>query len=342
MPDFDSKNASSSVDIEECKLYVPSDLSEADRCKYCPAELTKMEDRLRFAEASDALESLRHYLRTRSVTNRFKVANITGQAQNTRARETQSRIDDKVRAAMLQYQRSRDALSKLRDHGSWEDTLQVLAASDVRALNEREMTAQEKEGIRRVRGRAGVTGVDDASTERVVATAAAIGEGLRRPSWIWFSGNLQEGADDPITRAGVFLLLLYEDYSLVGTIALGVEWAKTKARADRWEEEVILLDEEMRRVLEFCSWKASWWKERVFLRKNATEPLAEGLCAYSAEQADMEQRIRAAWTTKWANARQLAQPLLQGIVAGKPMQEAVVGPIDREDCEGNADDSDIE
>ena len=128
----------------------------------------------------------------------------------------------------------------------------------------------------------------------------------------------------------------------MGTVALGVEWAKAKARADRWEEEVILLDEEMRRVLEFCSWKASRWKERLSLRGKVPEPLAEGLRAYSAEQADMEQRIRAAWTTKWANARQLAQPLLQGIVAGKPMQEAVVGPIVREDCEGNADDSDIE
>ena len=136
MPDFNTKDASISVNIEECILYLPSDLSEADRSKYCPADLTKMEDRLRFAEASDALESLRHHLRTRSVTNRFKVANVTGQAHNTRARETQGRIDVKVRAAELQYRRSREALFKLRHHGSWEDTLQVLAASDVRALNE--------------------------------------------------------------------------------------------------------------------------------------------------------------------------------------------------------------
>ena len=54
---------------------------------------------------------------------------------------------------------------------------------------------------------AGVTGKDDASMEKVVATVAALGEGLRKPSWIWFSGNLQEGADDPITRAGVFLFI---------------------------------------------------------------------------------------------------------------------------------------
>ena len=210
MPEFDSNNTSTSKNVEECKLHLPSDLSEVDRCKYCPGDLTEMEDRLRFAEASDALESLRHHLQTCSVTNHFKVANVTGQVQNTRARETQSRIDDKVQAAALQYRRSRDALLKLRGHGPWEDTLRVLERSDVRALNEREMTAKEKEDIRRVqdRAQAEVRGEDDASTERVVATVAAVGEGQRRPPWIWFSGNLQEGADDPIAQAGEFSSLL--------------------------------------------------------------------------------------------------------------------------------------
>jgi len=31
------------------------------------------------------------------------------------------------------------------------------------------------------------------------------------------------------------------------------------AQADRWEEDVVLLDEEMRRVLKSCTWKADWW-----------------------------------------------------------------------------------
>ena len=52
---------------------------------------------------------------------------------------------------MLQYRRSHDALLWLRGPGSWEDKLKVLEQSDVKALNEREMTAQEKEDVRRVR-----------------------------------------------------------------------------------------------------------------------------------------------------------------------------------------------
>jgi len=162
MPGFDPKNSthlerlasspntSSSTHVEDCKLYMPSDLSQSDRRKYCPGGLSGMEDHLQFAEACDTLENLHHHLRTRSFANRFKIANVTGQIHNTHARETQHRIDNKVQAAELQYQHSRNALLRLRGHGSWEEKLQVLKQSDVRALNEQEMTAQEKEDIRQV------------------------------------------------------------------------------------------------------------------------------------------------------------------------------------------------
>jgi hypothetical protein len=216
MPGFDPKSrshadrsssstSSRSVHVEDSTLYMPSDLSEADRRKYCPNGLAAMEDRLRHAEATDSLESLRHQLRTRSFTNRFKIANVTGQIHNTRARETQHRIDDKVRAYELQYRRARAALLKLRGNGPWEDVLKELNHSDVRALNERELTAQEKEEIRRVRERNGVVlEEDDVNAERVVATVVSVGEGQRRPSWLWFTGNAHEGMDDPLTRAGVY------------------------------------------------------------------------------------------------------------------------------------------
>jgi hypothetical protein len=95
MPGFDPKNhahterlastdPSRSAHVEDSKVYMPSELSESDRRKYCPGGLATMEDCLRHAEVSDSLENLRHQLRTRSFTNRFKVANVTGQVHNTR------------------------------------------------------------------------------------------------------------------------------------------------------------------------------------------------------------------------------------------------------------------
>jgi len=181
---------------------MPSELSPSDRRKFCPNGLSLLEDRIRFAEASDSLEDLRHHLRTRSFTNKFKIANVTGQVNNTRAREVQHRIDDKVRTAELQYQRARDALMRLRGGGDWENSLKVLQKSDVRALNERELNREEQDELRRLRQRLG-TNTDDIEGERVVAQVAAVGEGQRRPSWIWFTGvSGAESMNDPLTRQG--------------------------------------------------------------------------------------------------------------------------------------------
>jgi len=83
-----------------------------------------------------------------------------------------------------------------------------LAQSDVRALNERELTAVEKEDIRRVRERNGmIVEADDVNMEMVVAKVVAVGEGQRKPSWIWFTGNVHEVMDDPLTRAGEHQLI---------------------------------------------------------------------------------------------------------------------------------------
>ncbi|KAF8224566.1 hypothetical protein L208DRAFT_1310555 [Tricholoma matsutake] len=58
-----------------------------------------------------------------------------------------------------------------------------------------------------------------------------------------------------------------------------VKWAKARARAEQWQEEVILLEEEMRRVLEFCQWKARWWEYQASDHHTDLEMLTEGLLA---------------------------------------------------------------
>jgi hypothetical protein len=75
------------------------------------------------------------------------------------------------------------------------------------------------------------------------------------------------------------------------SVALHVEWAKAKARADHWEEEVMLLNEEMCQTLEFCSWKANWWETQITQWESYLLPddlLTEGLKAYAHQQAVLE------------------------------------------------------
>ena len=48
-----------------------------------------------------------------------------------------------------------------------------------------------------------------------------------------------------------------------------VDWARARERAKRFEEEVDLSVEEMRRTLLFLSWKASEWERLAEERANS-------------------------------------------------------------------------
>lgn len=199
------------VHVEDFPLFMPSGLTTKAHVRiFCLNDLAGMEDRMRFAEATDALERLRHFLRTRSFANIFKVANVTGQVRSTRARESQNRIDDKVRAASQKYRRARAALKTLRGSGAWEEDLQVLKNQDIRALNERELTQQEQDEEAQLHAANGIVtqrDIDRAAEARRTQQSASLGEGRRAPSWIWYTNVGLERINDPLTRKGTSLQL---------------------------------------------------------------------------------------------------------------------------------------
>ena len=98
---------------------------------------------------------------------------------------------------------------------------------------------------------------------------------------------------------GVVSLMLWTDYCT----GLRVEWAKTRARAERWREEVQLLDEEMRRTLEFGWWRARWWKQHADSHAGMPGHVGEGLRAYAIEQSNAERQRSVQWATKWSAVR---------------------------------------
>lgn len=141
-----------------------------------------------------------------------------------------------------------------------------------------------------------------------------------------------------------------------------MEWAKAKARADRWEEEVVLLNEEMQRALVFCQWKKEWWAERASIRLDyscelpdgvygpcgevLSPELQEGLTAFAAEQGDMEDRMGAAWAIKWAAAHEVAWPIIAAVMGCEaappvlPADAALDGIVDldlRDDADAGED-----
>lgn len=77
-----------------------------------------------------------------------------------------------------------------------------------------------------------------------------------------------------------------------------MEWLKARAQVKRWGEEVLLLKEEMRRVLEFLRWKKSWWEDRSTSISEAV--IGRGIGTYALRQADVHGRLLIHFTNLWS------------------------------------------
>ncbi len=110
-------------------------------------------------------------------------------------------------------------------------------------------------------------------------TRRSAGRGAREMSWIW---RRAPAADEEVPYDSV-----------------RVEWAKMRARVLRWKEEKVLLLEEMRCVVMFLRWKATWWMEHVDLRASTSIEVRMGLNAYAYKQADLFLYIASTFINGW-------------------------------------------
>lgn len=117
-------------------------------------------------------------------------------------------------------------------------------------------------------------------------------EGTRTLSWIWKTHGV----------AGVG-----EDSEAVLSEGLRIEWCKSRARANRWAEEVDLLQEEMRRVASFLSWHAGWWEEQANRRTALAAPEQEGIEGYAKRQAALRIAMRDRFQQMWSVVPALLQ-----------------------------------
>ncbi|KAJ3546784.1 hypothetical protein NM688_g5476 [Phlebia brevispora] len=279
-------------------LLLPSSLSPEGRRQVCNQHLITVEERLREAHCYEALGDLRTQLRTRQCVAAFKAMNAVGQGANTRARKLLESVDDKALRAKLRYRTNRAALLALRGPGEWERTLRELRDEDVRALNERALTAQEIADRKAARRHGGLDEEEIFTTPATLAKGT--GEGTQTVSWIWTTSLMLNAAENDVDE------LFYQES------AVRVEWAKARARARRWSEEVLLLEEEMRRVLQYCEAEEQKWLAAacdVATSDDFSPFMKEGLSGYAFQQAACERRLYKAWSLKWEAARNRAKEL---------------------------------
>ncbi|KAJ7839911.1 hypothetical protein B0H13DRAFT_1649958 [Mycena leptocephala] len=286
---------------EATRLFMPSDVATRKaREKACAKGLDGVEARLRDGEAREALDAVRTGLRTRTATTKFKVRNWSAQRALTRGQGILRQVNLKVHVAKLRYRYARQALLKLKDHGDWEQELQVLADDDVRALNERALTEEEKGERDRLRAAGQVPEEGGIAAVGVVVA----GETHRTLSWIWYRVSKKEG-DEKLEEA------------------VRVEWCKAYSRSNRWHEELVVVEEEMHRTIEFGDWEEARWIERSTARTvmlgEAYTPIsaevAEGVRAYALEHADRERRTSEKLRRDWGAIRARAGQYLRGKIS---------------------------
>lgn len=92
---------------------------------------------------------------------------------------------------------------------------------------------------------------------------------------------------------------------------LRVEWCKARARAFRWSEEVLLLLEEMRRVVAYHTWHARWWDDLSYVREDLSAPCEEGYAAYAFRQASIRRALSGNCSLLWRNVPAFVAGLIE-------------------------------
>jgi hypothetical protein len=81
-------------------------------------------------------------------------------------------------------------------------------------------------------------------------------------------------------------------------LGLRIEWSKSYARLKRWREEILLLQEEMRRTVVSLHWEADQWEAKTRIDTFDGERL-EGCSAYAHEQAQIRRNLATRFEQDW-------------------------------------------
>jgi hypothetical protein len=247
-------------------LWLPSDLPDRVRPGVATEALIKTELALLLAELHDCLVTIRKYRRALAVTRKssrgYKQAGSVG-ANRTRQRVRISGIGEKIENAKLRYQHAWRSAHSLDPAGEW-------------ALNFRWLDTKD------IRGPSAADDLSDLAATKIFKKlrqdAPDLGQGIYERSWIW-SATLN-GNTDPDG-------------------ALCVEWAKSRANALRWEEELVLVPEEMRRSLAYFEWQAASWRQRLHARPTASLDLRSALDVHARRQEDLLRQRIAVFASAW-------------------------------------------
>ncbi|KDR65963.1 hypothetical protein GALMADRAFT_232763 [Galerina marginata CBS 339.88] len=110
--------------------------------------------------------------------------------------------------------------------------------------------------------------------------------GRFEPSWIWLVPRSPQERGDNQTE---------DEFNH----SMRTEWAQTHAHMCRWKEELLIIQEEMRRVLAFFKWKSAWWLEQASQRETVEPAVQSGIVAYAHKQSTLCLQMAARCAVYW-------------------------------------------
>ncbi|KAJ6489350.1 hypothetical protein C8R47DRAFT_1071693 [Mycena vitilis] len=262
---------------ERVSLWLPSQLPERERKDGCQGNLPAMEAQLRESQCRDALVGIRLKLHAKGHLIAFRNANVMGQVRVTRSRSLIDHLGVRVDTLARKYTEARAALQVLKGT-DYAPQLRKLDKADLRIegegeANESQAATSDRNASKKLRNIGGRP-----AREAPSGTTPVL-------SWIWSApGALDDKEKD-----------LHE--------SLQVEWSKAKARKTRWEEEVELLREEMKRVVRYLEWEIKTWETRAAdttARTDITVAACSGLRGYALSQAARCGEIRDYFVGEWS------------------------------------------
>ncbi|KAJ7029081.1 hypothetical protein C8F04DRAFT_1188013 [Mycena alexandri] len=276
---------------EKTPLMLPSALAADEREAGCVGQVATYEAVARDAQCDAALLRLRHQLHIKSRFVVYKRNHSRHQGANIRSRTLVARNESKIRLHSEKYQAAWNAIRQLQGGDArkvgWRRLLQsdIRLMEDAEDLKKREERRKKEEARRRARTRQLIAEGEhveeddgDDAWEDDNGDGATTTESCRVVSWIWTVAGTT-GSDAELEEG------------------LRIEWAKAYARSRRWKEEIRLLQEEQRRVLESLEHEARKWEARagrdVIKVGEIEEGFAQGAIAYALRQAAMYRDIAA-------------------------------------------------
>ncbi len=285
--DSDELEATSAVDMD---LYLPEVLPSQQLSQLNTKLLGKYR-RLRLAQAEDAMVSMKRRLRKGATLWKHKKDHIagTGVAANTRMQTAISKQESKTRLDAERYRTARLALLKLCPTGKWRKRLLDLANTDMRPPA-KDGTASE--------GRVKLTWIwkiKPASDDELEPGDNNDNNDEEEEGEIGARESAAEAAaadEGELRIVGSFYLIFFKP-------DLRVEWAKSRARAERWEEEVQLIKVEMSRTLRFFEHRTQRWLERARQRSDLPPDIQSGVFAYACKQSHMCKQLASKFSSHW-------------------------------------------